>query len=212
MRYLRYLALAIVLGLVFLAGRLVWPTDGNDRSEKDLPAWLAAMADRDPACRPDVRALMPPGANLSAVVGLLADALRDSRPAVRAAAAEALGQIGPAAQPAVSGLLDLTRDPEVEPRRRAAEALGRVDRQTSAAAGVLVPLLDDPATSVRLAAVQSLGQLGQSARMALPALLQIQNDPDRAIRRAAMVAITAILCPEPGWSGGIGLTVVTKDR
>jgi len=61
---------------VFLAGRLFWLADGSGRPEKDLPAGSL----RWPPTTPPLRRTSgphPAGTDLSAVVGLLVEALRD---------------------------------------------------------------------------------------------------------------------------------------
>jgi HEAT repeat protein len=57
-------------------------------------------------------------------VNVLLPALQDATPAVRASAAEALGNIGP--REAVESLCEALEDPEPEVRRQAALALGKI--------------------------------------------------------------------------------------
>ena len=93
-------------------------------------------------------------------VPALIKALRESKPAVRQAASEALGRLGPAAKAAVPALSEALKDSDFFVRAAAAFALWRIDGQTEAA---------------------------RSAISALVALLEKQTPHDREIYRVVNV-------------------------
>jgi hypothetical protein len=77
-----------------------------------------------------------PGDNLDRKVSSLVAHLKDEVPAVRRAAAEALGQIGPEAKAAVPALRDALRDEDGGVRRLAAAALEKIDPEAAPESGV----------------------------------------------------------------------------
>jgi HEAT repeat protein len=124
-------------------------------------------------------------------VGLAADALRrvlgDPVAAVRVAAAEAAGLIGPPAAPITPALIALLKDADETVRCRAAEALGRIG--DAAAVPALVAELADPGPAVREAAARALGAYGGAARAAVPSLVPLLQDPEESVRQAAGDAV-----------------------
>src|SRR5262249_55574811 len=84
--------------------------------------------------------------------------LRHSHPTERRQAAEALAQLGPAAEPAVPALIGALADPEPEVRQAAQAALGRVG---PAAVDPLRKELTRKEVPVRLGAAVALGLLGR---------------------------------------------------
>jgi HEAT repeat protein len=147
--------------------------------------------------------------------------LENDQPAVREAAAEALGRLGYfEAASALIGRLDdseravrwaaigalgdlqsseavpelvrLLRDRDHGTREATALALGEIGAET--AIGPLVELLKDPSSQVRLTAIDALGQIGSTE--ALPALMEIANRSDVAERRCAEGAIELIRSSE----------------
>ena len=137
-----------------------------------LPPLLDGLRDDNMYVRVQVTsALIHMGA--PAVAGLT-EALDDARPAVRRAAAKALGKIGCADAPALRALCAaLSDDADAGQRRFAAEALGRLG-----ATEALAPLgaaLRDPDARVRDAAAAALQALGEAA---LPTLRAALDDPN----------------------------------
>jgi len=108
----------------------------------------------------------------------------------RAAAAWAMGAMGPAAAPAVDALLAALRDPRAEVRSRAVWALGRIGPAARAAVTTLVPLVDDPALSWR--AIDALGGIGPPAEPAVPRLVRALADTSGSVRWRAAQALGAI--------------------
>ena len=97
---------------------------------------------------------------------LLSDALWQ----VRQAAAEALGQLGPSAAPAVEQLGEALRDADADVRQAAARSLGQLGPSAAPAVEQLGKALSDTRVKVRQAAAEALGQLGPSAAPAVEQL------------------------------------------
>jgi HEAT repeat protein len=88
-------------------------------------------------------------------------ALSDSSELVREHAAEALGDLGPAAAAGVEPLKAALRDPYVKVRRDAARSLGQIGPAAKTAIPILQTLAkDDPQTIVRQAAEIAVKKLG----------------------------------------------------
>ncbi|HQA68327.1 MAG TPA: HEAT repeat domain-containing protein, partial [Aggregatilineales bacterium] len=109
----------------------------------------------------------------------LVKALGDTAPAVRAAAAQYLGQLGD--RRAVSHLLPLLQDAEPEVRYAAAHALGWL--RDERAVPRLIKCLKDSDPQVRLIAVMALGWIG--APSAASGLARALSDPDPNVRQTA---------------------------
>ncbi len=136
-----------------------------------LPPLLDGLRDDDMYVRVQVTsALIRIGA--PAVDGLT-EALTDSRPAVRRAAAKALGKIGCADAAALRALSALLSDADAGQRRFAAEALGRLG--ATGAVEALGTALRDHDARVRNAAAAALQALGDAA---LPTLRAALDDPN----------------------------------
>ena len=103
----------------------------------------------------------------------------DDSPAVRDAAAIALGKVGEEAVPA---LIRLLTDDDVGVRYRAASALGLVDSPAKAVIADLDNALDDDDGRVRIAAAESLWKLTAKPDAVVPALIEELKNPDRRIR------------------------------
>jgi HEAT repeat protein len=123
----------------------------------------------------------------AALVSLTLPALRklleDPEPAVRGAAAEALGHLG--AKEAVHDLLKLLRDVDASLRGAAARALGCLGAEKYAPE--LRMLLTDQVASVRGAAAEALGRVRD--KQAVPVLLKLLQDVDDSPRGAAAEAL-----------------------
>src|SRR5262249_10564766 len=141
--------------------------------------------------------------------------LGDEQAVIRAAAAEALGGIDPAAVPA---LIRALQDPEKEVRQAAISALGAAGAEAAAAVPDLVALLpqDGPRglhvvrplgaigpaavpaliralrgrdADVRSRAAQALRLIGPEARAAAPTLVEVLRDPEARVRVRAAEAL-----------------------
>ena len=111
-------------------------------------------------------------------------------------AAEALAQMGPAAQEAVPALTAALSNPQLFFFRPAfALALGKIDRR---AASIAVPALIDVLAGKRRAlpdrkeAASVLGQIGGETPDAIAALAKALGDADAAVRQEAAKALGAI--------------------
>jgi HEAT repeat protein len=92
-------------------------------------------------------------------LGPLVAALKDEDADVREHAAEALGDIGPAAAAAVEPLTGALRDPNARVRHDAARSLGQIGPAARPAVPALRGLRDDPEPAVREAAARALAAL-----------------------------------------------------
>jgi HEAT repeat protein len=124
--------------------------------------------------------------NATSAAYVLADALSDINPEVRAKAAGALGKIKD--DRAVSKLLELlVSDPVPFVRVKASQALGLIGHP--AVIDYLINILKDPEWWVRVRAVEALEKLGDRAVVALlPAL----EDEDLEVRKRAAMALERI--------------------
>ncbi|MEI8371548.1 MAG: HEAT repeat domain-containing protein [Planctomycetota bacterium] len=98
--------------------------------------------------------------------------------------AEALGNFGPAAKPAVTELLKmLSKDDEIT-RVNAAVALWKIESHPKALPALLEMLRHGNASQAYRAAV-ALGQMEKEADTVAPALIEALHTPDADVRRAA---------------------------
>jgi len=110
----------------------------------------------------------------------------------RAAAARALGELGPAAGAAVPFLVESLRDEDpavVDAVRRALPVLGPAPKSS------LVRLrcaLKDHAAAVRTGAAEVLAGLGPDALDAVPELIDALGDPDCGVRLASVYALVRV--------------------
>ena len=133
------------------------------------------------------------GAVGAPAVAALGAALEDGEWAVRAAAADALGNIGRSAKPAVPALLRALGDDRMWVRRNALEALGTIG---CAGAGVLpgplAALRDDDLLVRRNAAIALSKLVGPDAHEAVPALARTLIDDQRYVSFYAAAALGRI--------------------
>jgi len=138
-------------------------------------------------------------------VPALIEALHDPDEKVRQNAINALGAIGPAAEPAVPALIDVLRNsPRTEKgasgpsklagnsRSAAAAALGRIGPRAKGAVQALAAALNDENLPVRRWSATSLGEIGVDARSAVPALVRALGQSDVQVRRDAIASLGKI--------------------
>ncbi len=113
-------------------------------------------------------------------------ALADSDASVREQSAEALGRLGPEADPAVPALILLLSDRDPFVSGRAADALSRIGEGSVPR---LVAALSDGETNVRWCAAIALGKIGAAAGGAVPALVRALRDTDDNVRWSAAMAL-----------------------
>jgi HEAT repeat protein len=129
-------------------------------------------------------------------VSALRGALHEKHWSTRAAAADVLGNIGPAAQDGAQAMIETLRDENVWVRRNAVEALGNIAPATLDAVPAVITTLSDADERVRRNAAVTLAKMGQPANEAIPALMNCLNDEGRYVRYYAAVALRRITTPE----------------
>ena len=137
-----------------------------------------------------------------AVPGLSLDVKDDSVFFVQVWAAEALAEIGPAAQDSLSTLemavkaAEEQAAPNLSRRNFAAwghAAIVRISNRVDGHVGSIVNYLDDSDDLVRFNACRALGRLGPLAKAALPALLKAKDgDRDSLTKACAAESVTQI--------------------
>ncbi len=143
--------------------------------ERVLSAWAIARMSGD---KNDV----------AATVTVLAKSLRSKDEAVASEAANALAELGSAAEPT---LIDALDDKSSRVRTLAAGALGT--NRARAAVSQLAGLLDDDSPLVRATAARSLGQIGPAASASSTALLgKLESDESTLVRANAAGALGRI--------------------
>jgi HEAT repeat protein len=165
------------------------------RALEDPDAWIRREAALALAARrrPAIRAIGP--------LARAIDVSAEPHPAVRSAAAHALGFLAPAQPAAASALLRAASDPDATVRTTAYLALGRLGPRASAALPALRRDLDSPHPGVRQLAARTAGALAAEAAPAVHDLARRLSDPVRTVRLEAAEALTAI---GPAASGVLG--------
>jgi HEAT repeat protein len=114
-----------------------------------------ALADSDANVRADAVSALGSAHDNPEAASLAHAALSDADPAVREAAAYALGEIG--GEMSLRALEQALRDPEHDVKSTAIEALASIGGDQAALA--LAPILDDPDATLRAAAVDALSEI-----------------------------------------------------
>ena len=200
-------------------------------SKKVLPALVKATADKEPvvraaACRAVGRTVAktielarekkedPP--RLDAARDALAGALRtDTEPAVREAAALAIGDLGGEAK-AVLGALTLgLKDKHAPTVKAAAASMRRIGPAARDAQAELQTLLADKKADAvaRTDAAIALGQIGGDVKSALPVLEEVLADAkaDAALRKASAEALGKLGKDAADSSAALGAVLIAKD-
>jgi hypothetical protein len=125
---------------------------------------------------------------------VLIQALEDEAAAMRKAAAEALGEVGPEEEGVVPALAQALGDEDEDVRWAAAEALEAIGPQAAEAVPALMQALEDEDNSVtvRRAAAQALGAIGPQAVEAVPALARALGDESSTLSEDAAEALGRI--------------------
>lgn len=125
-------------------------------------ALRSAMADASPAVRQDALESLArlPQHPAPADLPLLAAALQDSAPGVRAAAAYALADVGTDAASTAPALVGLVSDPDPDVRRAAVRALGSVGANRDVTMPALQRALRDSSAGVQAEARAAMQRLG----------------------------------------------------
>jgi len=143
----------------------------------------------------------------SATPSLIRATLSDSV-FLRRAAANTLGLIGPAADPAIPALADLVLfDDVVEVRDLAARALGRIGPD---AEPILIQLLQDSDPEVRIRAATACRELRSASPDTIKALKAMAGDPDAAIRVASLDSLWSVT-RDTSFIAPLALAELTSD-
>jgi lysophospholipase L1-like esterase len=137
------------------------------------------------------RALFTSGVS-SADVTRLAALLESPDSYVRGFAAFALGELGPAAAPAVPALVAALSLEDGFDRGGSASALARIGPQAGAAVPALLEGLASPDGDRRWKSARILGRIGPPAVAAVPALVAALRDPNEYVRAHAARALGRI--------------------
>ncbi|HLK19660.1 MAG TPA: DUF2961 domain-containing protein [Bryobacteraceae bacterium] len=135
-----------------------------------------------------IRAIGSFGPDAGSAANQLSQALADSDPEIRTAAAWALTQIGPAGVAAVPALEKSLADSNTSVRSLSALALKSMGAKASAALPALIGALNDPAPFVRAPVADAIGSMGPSAKPAVEALakrLLVKDDQAYVLRSMA---------------------------
>lgn len=160
--------------------------------------------------------------HVETAVPSLVETLRDKDATMRAATAEILGHIGPAAKDAVPALIVALNDEDEEVRDRVKLALGEIKdtraiepllatfrqqrkrgdaedaaeesliRIGPAAIPALIKALENDAPEVKESAARVLGKMGSDAKEAVPVLISLINDEDENLSRTVIMALGEI--------------------
>jgi HEAT repeat protein len=122
--------------------------------------------------------------------------LRSVRPDRRAEAAQALGEIGPLAVPAVRSLTSALSDPDRAVQIESLLALGRIGPAARDASPELLRIFKGKDSALYAAAAAALGSIGYDAREAAPTLVQLLHHDDESVATAAALALTRVLPPD----------------
>lgn len=121
---------------------------------------------------------------------LLAECLKHANAAVRADAAQVLGQLGPTGKGAAASLSSALRDPDDGVRQAAATALVRVvPSRGKQVAPIWMEILTKGDRKARLHALEELAKLGPQAAPATAVIAQAFLDEDVAVRTGAAYAL-----------------------
>jgi HEAT repeat protein len=122
-------------------------------------------------------------------VPVLTEALKHEKPAIRAAAASALGSMGRDAADSVNPLFALTGDSHPEVQAAALRALVAQHADSSRLKPLLEKAMESSNTDVRKAGAAGTAALGGAALLGIPGLLDLLADDDAAGRAAAVQAL-----------------------
>jgi HEAT repeat protein len=162
----------------FLAGEL------GPGGEEAIPSLIHVVEDERAG------AILQDGGAVSAA--RFYDVLKDH--SVRSAAAEALGKMGPIAEPAVPALLRATKDANPFVRLDSAIAIWKIEGNSAPCVPVFIGLLTQRwetrhARLLRAATAEALGEIGPDARQAIPALIQVLTSGEGEARDQAVGAL-----------------------
>ena len=127
----------------------------------------------------------------TSAVAPLQKSLGSTLPSLQRNAAQSLGELGPAARPAVEALLKILDSPDAAVRVRAAEALWRIDRHPQAVATFVKTLRGDDALAAYEAASTLGGLDGMDVAVVAPLVAALGHKDQDVSRVAARTLGTA---------------------
>ena len=200
-------------------------------SKKSLPALVKAMQDKETIVRK--AATRAVGRTIAKIVeearskkedpprfdtarDALAAALRtDKEPAVREAAALAIGDLGIEAKPVLGSLTQALKDKHAPTAKAAASSMRRIGTAARDAQAELQVLLADKKADkdARTDAAIALGQIGADIKQALPVLEEVLADAkaEATLRKAAADSIGKMGKEAAEASASLGAVLVAKD-
>jgi HEAT repeat protein len=123
-------------------------------------------------------------------------ALDDKEEAVRAAAARALGRVGPAARPAAGRLAELLRSTDTDGvRANAAAALGHMADRSLVSVDALIASVSDPSAAVSSASIRALSELKADPQETIPLFVRSLSTEHPADAMSALAGIGAPAVP-----------------
>jgi HEAT repeat protein len=163
--------------------------DLGPAAKETVPALIEAM--KEPGTHDEAVGVL--SAIGAAAVPELKKALASKVFLLRAGAASALTEIGPAAAPALPDVVKLLSDPDDELRFRGVDAVASIGPAARTAIPDLIKLTKDADPNIRLGACTALGHIGAATPEAVQALTSSLNDPQEYVREQAAGAL--------GWLG-----------
>ncbi|MBL8796617.1 MAG: HEAT repeat domain-containing protein [Planctomycetia bacterium] len=119
--------------------------------------------------------------------------LKSRNRAERENAIRALGDMGPAATPALGDLIGiLSRDPDEVVRAAAAEAIGKFGPAAKPAIGALIGALSQDYFRLKANAAEALGNIGPEAKDAIPHLKKLMASKEEEVPLKAAQALSKI--------------------
>src|SRR6476661_3315585 len=118
------------------------------------------------------------------VDGLIRE-LRSIKVERRVRAAEALGELGPLAAPAVRALSSALSDPSPTVQIEALLSLGHIGSSAKGAVPDLIGLVEGDDSDLQLGAIEALGSIGHDARDGAPALTKLLQAKDEGLATSA---------------------------
>jgi HEAT repeat protein len=107
-------------------------------------------------------------------------------------AVNVLGDMGPAAKPALPALINAVHDPSKMVRKRVVWALVCIDPKGQEVLVYLYQATKDESADVRTTTVEMIGKLGRNAEPAVPELERLLKDEAAEVRRTAAWALGEI--------------------
>jgi HEAT repeat protein len=160
----------------------------GSKAKSAVPQIVKALKDKDEDVRMEaILALGEMGAAAKNAIPALLSVLKEGElPLFEPAVSVTLGNIGPAAVPALQKALT---DRDARLRRTAAFALGQIGPKAKSATADLSTALGDSEPGVRALAAKALGRIGTAAQGALPKLEAALKDKEVDVRVSAALAL-----------------------